>query len=221
MNITLPNVLHKKIIDYNIKNPERFIESNVQDCGKFTLNYAIVNKKFNSIVKEKLEELKEIYNLIKKYSKKNEAYKKYSSDKEKTTTLYPYLTKDFPNQPMFLPGGNPQLIDALSSQYTEEIEKDIYRIVELMPQSLHCNMGTFAHRSALGCLTLTFFNASMPVKIFKFLLEKGAPIQEYHLNSIGKSSSVMSLTDEIYLRNLYEVDQNARNSEIKELLNKI
>jgi len=87
-----------------------------------------------------------------------------------------------------------------------------------MPQSLHCNIGTFGNRSALGCLTLIFFNYSIPVEIFKFLLEKGAPIQEYHRFSLQGRSSVMSLTDEIKLSNLFQLDQKARNLKITELL---
>lgn len=105
---------------------------------------------------------------------------------------YNVFNKEFENIGQYWPGRKinlraaPQLLDALStgctlphaksthSLFTPEIENDIQAIVELMPESVHCTLGSFRSRDNVPPLAVACFNVNIPLHIVEFLLKKGA-----------------------------------------------
>lgn len=82
--------------------------------------------------------------------------------------------------------GEPQLLDALSTgtqtalakysikQYDASVEKDIRDILQLMPKSLHCDLGRQRVFEKITPLYAACYNANIPVSIIKLLLDNGA-----------------------------------------------
>jgi hypothetical protein len=79
-----------------------------------------------------------------------------------------------------------KLVYAYSSVrgYDEAVEKDIYDIVKLMPNSIHCNLGYIRSRHLITPLYAACVNENIPLHIVKLLLDSGADIeQKIYLNS--------------------------------------
>ncbi len=177
--------LTKVITNYVIEEPKIFTEEEVKRCGRILSALATVSKKFNTLTTEKLQDLKKTHALIKKYHVYNE---KYKSLKHVPVIIKNRAGKAFT---IFYPGGNPQLVDALStgskrfastfSQYTDEIGDDIKEIVRLMPPSIRCTMVKSYSTSYVGPLSICCFNRSIPIEIIEFLLKKGVPTDQIHL----------------------------------------
>ena len=85
------------------------------------------------------------------------------------------------------------LIDAILSgskyistfnTYTKEIENDIYDIINLIPNILQCTLGTLRCRDNMTALHLACVNPNIPIKIIKYMIFKGADLnQTYFLNN--------------------------------------
>lgn len=166
-----------KNIILNFIEPENFSDGAVRNCGRDISNLSSVSKEFKGICKEKLETLKKMDALIKKYPKYNAEYNHFVKDKTSC--------------------GNPLLLDALFTgckllyadhtfkKYTQELEEDIKKIIKLMPQSIHCNIGIIRCRNGVPPLAAACHNDKMPIHMIEFLLENGAdPNQTYDLNGM-------------------------------------
>ena len=165
----------------------------------------IVCKEFQTICKTKLAILQMICMLKKKYNKYDNDYENH------------YLNEK--NEHLFK---HHQLIDALCTgcdlpfargafdTYNLEIENDIKSIVSLIPDSVHCIMGTLRCRSGVPPLAMACFNPNIPLHIIDYLLDHGAdPNLTYLLN--GKPISIL---DDMSDNNIGRID------EIKKLFSK-
>jgi hypothetical protein len=80
----------------------------------------------------------------------------------------------------------PQLLDAVSTgsgkllslctfnEYSSEIERDIFQIVRLMPQSLFCAFGQMRCRLKVTPLAMACVNNNIPLSIIEFFFQQGA-----------------------------------------------
>lgn len=64
------------------------------------------------------------------------------------------------------------------NQYDEEIEKDIYDIIDLIPESLYSRDGGLRVRWKMTALHLACFNPNIPIKLIKYMIDKGADINQ-------------------------------------------
>lgn len=173
---------------------------------------ASVNKKIYRIYSKQPTYLKqkEIHYFVKKYH----TYQSLYED--------PYIDKE--TGEVFDGNGPPQLYDALlsgcklplaassCSKYTQEIEKDIKRIVQIMPESLKCNIGQLRCRIEVNPLAAAFYNQNIPMRVIEFLLRSGLdPRSKIRLN--GHLISTM--------RDMQSSGLNERFAKVQKIIRKI
>lgn len=176
-----------EIKDYIVSfiQPTKITNQEIKNCGRIILNLSLVCKEFKAICEKKIKDLKKINELVVKYPI-------YNSEYENPRKFYWGMTESTYNS---LPGGNPQLLDALFSscnlpfakhtfsEYTSEVEEDIKKIVKLTPQSINCILGELRCRIFVPPLAAACINAKIPVQTVEFLLKNGAnPNTTYELN---------------------------------------
>jgi hypothetical protein len=167
----LPPEILQLIID--LINPGKYTKPEISQCIKILKQF-----KLNSVVKEKIQDLRKITTLVKKYS----VYNKIYEDPQKA---YLYISPKYRDR--ILNGGNPQLVDALSSGipffynlrrsmewYSSKVEQDIKDIVRITPQSLNCLYGGLHSVTYAPPLLIACVNPAIPEHMIEFLLKNGA-----------------------------------------------
>jgi Ankyrin repeat len=162
----MPREINGLIVNYI--SPSPITNKEIKRCGRTIVNLSLTNSELKHICEEKLKDLKKIHELFNKYSYHN-----------RNTFFIPESGQEI------VIGGNSQLFDALLSGhkdtfigssfkvYNAEIEEDIKKIVELIPQSIN-SVSEHANTSYLTPLYAACANENVPVSIIEFLLESGA-----------------------------------------------
>jgi Ankyrin repeat len=167
----------------NCINPSKITSEEVKQCARTIANLSLINQELKRICQEKLKDLKKIYELANKYNR-------YNNDVKKTIIILRLSQSSRrtiqESREEIIPGGNGQLYDALLSgyhpifnlssfnRYNAKIEKDIKRIIKLIPQSINFSSGVAWGRDHLTPLYVACVNGNIPPSIIKFLLKSGA-----------------------------------------------
>jgi len=184
------------------REPEKLSRGSVKACGRNVLSIALVGSQLFEIYKEKLSELKKIYEFLNKYNAYQDEYE----------DCWGWRSR-------FNARGNPQLYDALLTgcklplakssfeNFNEEIESDIKEIVRLTPQSLHCIIGTLRCRYEVTPLAAACHNGNIPIHIVEFLLKNGAnPNDTIRLNAYP-ISILIDLLENISEKRFSEIEE--------------
>ena len=157
--------------DVLFKITDFLVPENRFDTKKIIINYGYQLLCINlslKILKDNLLKMKERFHLISKYSKYN--------------TDYQFYYKSNPYKVV----GNPILLDILFTEcnlpyadstfeyFSEQIEKDLKRCIELFPNSINSTFGVLRCRYDVSPLHAACFNSNVPLRIIKHLIENGA-----------------------------------------------
>jgi len=151
---------------------EKLTRAKILKYGKEIKSYLLINRTFNSelksLCKEKLSQLKRIYEIFIKYTHYQHVYE------NPLTNLRGELID---------PEGNPQLLDALFTglnrqnarstfdSYTPTIEGDIITLLKFTPRSKNCILGSLGLLYNVIPLAAACYNTNIPVRIIKKLLQ--------------------------------------------------
>jgi hypothetical protein len=168
--------------------PTEITPKEIQNCGRVLAALSSANKELNSLCKQRLNELKNLY----EHKRTDELVAKYHA--------LDIQAKNPFCRSLYEEGKNPhQLLDALSTgckyrkpysqdhtftEYTHEIENDIKDMVRLIPQSMKCTIGALVYRTFIHPLAMACFNENIPISIIELLLKNGAnPKTTYYYHS--------------------------------------
>lgn len=217
MSISMCSDTDNVIISYFNEPKILTATSGIESSLKTMVSLAQVNKKLYHMCREKIEKLKEINGFINKYHACNEKYEDCIKDDE--------WNRRYPS-PWLNRAGNPQLLDALFTgcdlpfarnqssfhEYNDQVEQDIIKMIQLMPQSIHCNIGELRCRSRVTPLLVACLNTNIPIKIIDLLLKNGAnPQGTLMFNGTQEISIDIDLRNEL---------SNTRYEEIQALFKK-
>ena len=206
----LPQEVAERIVKQatNIKI-ETYTVSKIKELAKQIQNISETNRANSELLSPKLNDLKEIVRLIKKY-------KYYQDD-------YEYLSRTERGTTNVKIGGPPQLLDALfagcelpfanssAQEFNDNLREDINQILKLMPESIHCKFGQLRCRYEVTPLYAACINPNIPLDIVELLLQKGADPNEKILLNGGPINSLVDL------KNNLEDSSPERYNKIKEL----
>jgi hypothetical protein len=119
---------------------------------------------------------------------------------------------------IYFPKGH-QLLDACECKtlkFSDTTLDDIKKIVELVPESVKCNLGERRYRSRITALYFACENENIPLEIIKFLVEKGAdPNRAIMLNNgwVSIADDIMKYSGRPY--------NKERMAQIKEYLDSL
>ncbi len=165
-NILKKNIIKSKIIKEKNQLNEKLIKYKLCKLDKYTKQYKIYHNKLDRSVYflNKYYKLQYDYYFYLNYNKTNLFVNPLLLDLLFTGCNLPYAesTYDLLNDDVFF--------------------KDLKEIVELMPNLIHSKFGQLRCRNNVTPLHAACINTSIPIKIIKFLLEKGARIEPILLN---------------------------------------
>ena len=159
-------MLHKDMYEkiVNCFNPKNMRE--LKTVKVYVRKISVVNKRFYNVCKEKLKKFKRMDELRLKYNKYNSEENEFPQllDAVFTGCVYPYASHSV-------------------NEYSSEVKEDIIELIELMPSSINCSVGSLIYRNNVTVLAAASFNLSIPDKIIQLLLERGAdPFKKYDYN---------------------------------------
>jgi coenzyme F420-reducing hydrogenase delta subunit len=178
-NPTLPPDVRHWVISFSEIEPKKFTNREVKHCGRIILNLSLVDTDFKKDLDVQLIKMKKIHNYICKYSGYNEVYENPLGEIS-ASSLSQYVFEA------------PQLLDALLTgcewadcryfngkiverAFTRKTKAEIKEILELMPQSINCDLGLLkrgmGHVTPLAAACL---NEKIDMSIILYLFQKGA-----------------------------------------------
>jgi len=187
-NILKKNIIKSKIIKEKNQLNEKLIKYKLCKLDKYTKQYKIYHNKLDRSVYflNKYYKLQHDYDFYLNYNKTNLFVNPLLLDLLFTGCNLPYAesTYDLLNDDVFF--------------------KDLKEIVELMPQLIHSKFGQLRCRNNVTPLHAACINTSIPIKIIKFLLEKGARIEPILLN--GQPIDILDdMIDNISMKRYNEI----------------
>ena len=233
----IPTPVFQLIADFQSGRLDVHTFSDIKKKVHAIVNLTIVNKQCKQRIERwnTFKELKDMYFLFKKYGQYENEY----LDARKNNHHLGFV-------------GAPQLLDAVLSgvsvfrnvrgpqgakhsylQYTHETENDIKKIVELLPNSLHCNIGfitvhdDFSGRDSvththLTPLALACCNVSIPKEIVQFLIASKADPKALHMKRVDNDNKAEETMEQL-VESITEIggpEEFDRGTEILEVLQK-
>ncbi len=127
----------------------------------------------------KIEEVNLAIQLVTKYREGNSAYNTFARHGEPKDERWaggpPHLVEIFAS---LMPNDYPSSIRQFDFSYNEEVEEDIIKIIDVLPQSLHCKMGNsrrYQRYSPLALASVNYISGGrIPLYIIEYLLVKGS-----------------------------------------------
>ena len=189
-------MLHKDMYEkiVNCFNPKNMRE--LKTVKVYVRKISVVNKRFYNVCKAKLRKLKRMDELRLKYNKYNSEENEFPQllDAVFTGCRLPYSSHSV-------------------DKYSSQVKDDIVEIIELMPSSINCSVGTLIYRNNVTVLAAASFNLSIPDKIIQLFLERGAdPFKKYDYN--GAKITILKDLQEGFKKRLDIIKLFVKNKEV-------
>ena len=162
---TLPNEIIQIIVDFIIPSniPDQIICKNIKEEIDKIMTISLINKYFKNLANDRLQKFRKVLMLIKKYNVYQDEYEKWELNNY-TPILYDAM----------LTGCTLPYARSSHENFTNEIKDDISDILELMQQSVKCDIGQLRCRTKVTPLMAACINPGVPMEIIKLLLKHGA-----------------------------------------------
>ena len=157
------------------------------------------------------------------YKKFSEKYNKYNDDlkylsemegisfRKRDTDILPSMLYDALLTSVDLPFAKSSF-----NTYSDEIEKDIIKMIELFPESINCTIGNLRCREYVTPLFAACVNINIPMKIVKLIFENDNTEKTIEVNGrkVSILSDIINLWDSIPKNRLNEIKNLFHNSNI-------
>jgi hypothetical protein len=160
----LPTEIIQIILDYIICIDGRSMaHKNVIKKGNHIAAICLINKEFKTLSEYNLKKIIKIFELIKKYNIYQEEYEFWGIgdfspilyDAMLTGWVVPYSKSSF-------------------KIFNNEIKKDVYDMINLMPECIQCKFGQLRCRTEVTPFIAACYNPNIPMEIVELLLKNGA-----------------------------------------------
>ena len=185
----LSNDIITSIIEFNlVKLPiKRTILKDIIDIKNKLLNKCLINKYMYNRFKSNIHIISEIYRLIKKYRVYQYDYENYIKNNLKYSIGSPQLYD------ICLTGCTLPYAKSSFNEWSDEIEEDLYKVIEYFPTCFNFNKGYLRCREKVPILLAASINENIPIRILKILEKKGASWNDYVLLNSRKLSIIDDL----------------------------
>ena len=199
----LPIEILDIIILYFLEKNKYYTTKEIKHESKCRLNLylGLCNKNVNLDI----ENLENIFNLLKKYydyqvyyEKDIDILTKFYETKSNFSYIEESILKRKKTPPILIDllctGCNLPYADSSFNIFDEKIEYDLYNIVKLIPGTINSKAGVLRCRQYVSPLYLACINTAIPIRIIKYLISKGCNTSD----KLMLNGAEVSILDDLY-----------------------